>query len=107
MRESVEIVLITVMINYILCKRKFNNISILDKVFDWRGKVAEGFYGLSFSLLILFEFYKFWWMGLRALDFEKLIELIVFSSGTVAVALKVSRFNSFLHTYESFIENEY
>ena len=102
-----EIVLITVMINYILCKRKFNNISILDKVFDWRGKIAEGFYGLSFSLLILFELYKLWFMRLRALDFEKLIELIVFSSGTVAVALKVSRFNSFLHTYESFIENEY
>ena len=46
-------------------------------------------------------------MRVRALDFEKLIELIVFSSGIVAVTLKVSRFNIFLHTYESFIENKY
>ena len=89
-----EIVLITVMINHI-AERKFNIFSILDKVFDWRGKVAEGFYGLSFTLLILFELYKLWFMRVRALDFEKLIELIVFSSGTVAVALKVSRFNIF------------
>ena len=102
-----EIVLITVMINHILCKRKLNIFLILDKVFDWRGKVAEGFYGLSFTLLILFELYKLWFMRVRALDFEKLIELIVFSSGSVAVALKVSGFNIFLHTYESFIENRY
>ena len=53
-------------------------------------QIARVLYGICFMLLVMFELYKLWFMRSEAIDFEKIIELIVFSSGIVAVNLKVS-----------------
>ena len=53
-------------------------------------QIARVFYGICFLLLVMFDIYKLWFLRSEAIDFEKIIELIVFSSGIVAVCLKVS-----------------